>query len=88
MELESEGSGVILDEGMVSDLCQVFSNFIRHYRRKLYYFVKWRFQKVLNKRVPLIVSNVYREKHLFHNDISPHFKFLFSNERLDFLFFK
>ncbi len=25
-----------------------------------------------------------REKHLFHNDISPHFKFLFSNERLDF----
>ncbi len=29
-----------------------------------------------------------REKHLFHNDISPHFKFL-SNERLDFCeFFK
>ncbi len=25
-----------------------------------------------------------REKHLFHNDISPHFKFLLSNERLDF----
>ncbi len=25
----------------------------------LYYFGKWRFQKVLNKRVPLIVSNVY-----------------------------
>ncbi len=25
-----------------------------------------------------------REKHLFHNDISSHFKFLFSNERLDF----
>ncbi len=25
-----------------------------------------------------------REKHLFHNDISPHFKFLFSNESLDF----
>ncbi len=25
-----------------------------------------------------------REKHLFHNDISPHFKFLWSNERLDF----
>ncbi len=24
-----------------------------------------------------------REKHLFHNDISPHFKFLLSNERLD-----
>ncbi len=65
--------------------CQVFSNLIRHYRRKLlYYFGKWRFQKVLNKRVPLIVANVYREKHLFHNHISPHFKFLLSNERLDF----
>ncbi len=45
--------------------CQVFSNLIRHYRRKLlYYFGKWRFQKVLNKRVPLIVSNVIREQHL------------------------
>ncbi len=40
--------------------CQVFSNLIRHYRRKLlYYFGKWRFQQVLNKRVLLIVSNVY-----------------------------
>ncbi len=30
-----------------------------------------------------------REFFLFHNDISPHFKFLFSNERLDFCdFFK
>ncbi len=25
-----------------------------------------------------------REKHLFHNDISSNFKFLFSNARLDF----
>ncbi len=25
-----------------------------------------------------------RSKHLFHNDISPHLKFLFSNERVDF----
>ncbi len=25
-----------------------------------------------------------REKHLFHNDISLHFKFVLSNERLDF----
>ncbi len=24
------------------------------------------------------------EKNIFHNDISPHFKFLLSNERLDF----
>ncbi len=23
------------------------------------------------------------EKHLFHNDISPHFKLFFSNEKLD-----
>ncbi len=28
-----------------------------------------------------------REKHLFHNDISPHLKFLLSNEKLDFLEF-
>ncbi len=35
--------------------------------------------------VPVIVSNMYLiKKHLFHNDISPHFKFLFSNESLDF----
>ncbi len=24
-----------------------------------------------------------REKHLFHNDSSPHFKFVLSNKRLD-----
>ncbi len=28
-----------------------------------------------------------REKHLFHNDIPSHFKFLFPNERLDFCSF-
>ncbi len=28
-----------------------------------------------------------REKHLFHNDMSPHLKFLLSNERLDFMIF-
>ncbi len=28
-------------------------------RKLLYYFGKWRFQKVLNKRVLLIVSNLY-----------------------------
>ncbi len=27
------------------------------------------------------------EKHIFHNEISPHFKFLSSNERLDFCIF-
>ncbi len=74
--------------------CQVFSNLIRHYRRKLlYYFCKWRFQKLLHKRVPLIVqcvqlsnvsnvSNVYYRK-TFHNAIPPHFKFVFSNKRFD-----
>ncbi len=43
-----------------------------------------RIQKVLNKRVPLIVSNVL-ERFFFYkiqNDIS--FKFLLSNESLDF----
>ncbi len=57
---ESKGSGVILDEGMVSDL--LFSNLIRHYRRNLE-LLNWQmvqsFQKVLNKRLPLIVANVY-----------------------------
>ncbi len=28
-----------------------------------------------------------RENHLFHNDISSHFKFLLSNEMLDFVIF-
>ncbi len=57
---ESEGSGVILDEGMSLISCQVFSNLIRHYRRT-FRAVNWQMEvsKVLNKRVPLIVSNVY-----------------------------
>ncbi len=40
---------------------QVFSNIIRHYRRKLraVKLANGGFKKVLNKRVPLIVSNVY-----------------------------
>ncbi len=40
--------------------CQVFSNLVRRYRRtfRAVKLAKWRFQKVLNKRVPLIVANV------------------------------
>ncbi len=40
--------------------CQVFSNLIRRYRRtfRAVKLAKWRFQKVLNKRVPLIVANI------------------------------
>ncbi len=35
------------------------------------------------------VQHVFEKTHLFHNDISPYFKFLLSNERLDFCdFFK
>ncbi len=30
------------------------------------------------------VQHVFEKKKTFHNDISPHFKFLFSNESLDF----
>ncbi len=30
------------------------------------------------------VQRVFEKKHLFNNDISPPFKFLLSNERLDF----
>ncbi len=45
-----------------------------------------RFQKVLNKRVPLILANVYLRKNIYFNiinDISPHFKIVLSNERLN-----
>ncbi len=39
---------------------------------------------MLNKRVLLIVANVYlRTVFLFHNDISLHFKLVLSNERLE-----
>ncbi len=34
--------------------------------------------------VPIIVSNMYLRKYLFHNDIYPHIELLLSNERLDF----
>ncbi len=66
--------------------CQVFSNLIRHYRRK-YRAVKLAnggFKIVLNKGVPLIVANVYWRKHLCHNYIPPYFKILLFNERLGF----
>ncbi len=58
---ESEGSGVILDEGMVSDLvrCSLTSSGIIGDNLEL---LNWRFQKVLNKRVLLIVANVYKRK--------------------------
>ncbi len=74
--------------------CQVFSNLIRHYRRKFRAVKlakgKRRFQKVLNKRVPLIVANVYLEKTLFHNDISPILNSYYPMKGLDFcdFFFK
>ncbi len=46
------------------------------------------FRYILLKRISRGTSNcvqhVFEKKHLFHNDISPHFKFLFSNESLDF----
>ncbi len=83
----SKGSGEILDEEWSLISCHVFSKLIRHYRRT---FQKvFEFQKVLNKRVPLIVANVYLRKIYFNiiNDISPHFKILLSNERLHFVNF-
>ncbi len=60
--------------------CQVLSNLIRHYRRQC------RAVKLANggfKKYYQLWPMCIREKHLFHNDISPHFKFLLSNERLD-----
>ncbi len=45
--------------------CKVFSNLIRHYRRT-FRAVKLAndFQKVLNKRVPLVVANIRKEKNI------------------------
>ncbi len=56
---ESKGSGEILDEGMVSDLLSgVLSSGIIGEHVEL---LNWQmeFKKWLNKRVPLIVANVY-----------------------------
>ncbi len=41
--------------------CQVFSNLIMHYRRtfRVVKLANGGFKKLLNKRVPLIVANVY-----------------------------
>ncbi len=41
--------------------CQVFSNLIRHYRRKFraVKLANGGLKKVLNKRVPLVGANVY-----------------------------
>ncbi len=71
--------------------CQVFSNLVRHYRRKLRAVIlaNGGFKKYWIKGCRYLCPMCIREKHLFHNDISPHFKFLFSNKRLDFCeFFK
>ncbi len=64
--------------------CQVLSNLIRHYRRQC------RAVKLANggfKKYYQLWPMCIREKHFFHNDISPHFKFLLSNERLDLVIF-
>ncbi len=46
------------------------------------------FRDILLTRISRCANNyvhrVFEKKHLFHNDISPHFKFVLSNERLDF----
>ncbi len=54
---ESEGSGVMKDEGMVSDLvrCSLTSSGIIGEN----FLANWGLKKVLNKIIPLIVSDVY-----------------------------
>jgi len=64
MELKSEGSGGILYGEMVSDL---LSGVIQTYqalrvKTQSCYLGKRRLQKVLNKRVPIIVANVFWRK--------------------------
>ncbi len=69
---------MILDDGMVSDLVRyslISSGIIGENSYTI--FGKWRFQKVLNKRVPLIVSNVLEKNIYFIMVFAPHFKFLF-----------
>ncbi len=65
--------------------CQVFSNLIRHYRRtfRAVKLANGGFKKYWIKGSCLLRPMCIREKHLLHNDIYPHFKFLLSNERLD-----
>ncbi len=53
---ESEGSGEILDEGMVLISCQVFSELFRHYRRKLRAVTLGKGRR--NNWVPIIVANM------------------------------
>ncbi len=70
--------------------CQMFSNLIRHYRRTFrpVKLANGGFKKYWIKggchQLWLIMC--IRHKHLFHNDICPHFKFLISNKRLDIFF--
>ncbi len=68
--------------------CQVFFNLIRFYRRtfRKVKLANIGFKKYWIKGSRYLWPMCIREKHLFHNDISPHFKFLLSNERLHFLF--
>ncbi len=81
---ESEGSGEILDEEMVSDSYQVFSKLFRHYRRKLRAVTLGKGR--CNNWVPIIVAIMNWRKHLFHNENSspPHFQLFFFNDRLEF----
>jgi len=58
-----QGSGGILYEGMVSVLL-LFSKLIRHYRKRLRAVIltKGDCKKIFNKRVPIIVANMFWRK--------------------------
>ncbi len=80
----SNGTGFYGQMKQKNDETNTQDGFGEH-RDKKYpmYTIKYTAVFLLNKRVPLTVANVYYRKHLFHNDISSHLKFLLSNKRLD-----
>jgi len=71
--------------------CQVFSKFIKHYKRRLRAVIleKGGCKKNLIKVGKLFFPMCFGEKHLFHNVIPspPNFHLFYFNKRLDFFFF-
>ncbi len=60
---------------------QVFSKLFRHYRRQLRAVTLGKGH--CNNWVPIIVANMNKRKHLFHNEISPYFQLFYFNDRME-----
>ncbi len=73
---ESEGSGVILDEGTVSDLLSGVLHLFRHYRRKLRTVILGK--GCCNNWVPIMVANIEKA---FISQCAPHFQSIYFNDR-------